>query len=76
MQLKLHMVTIDDLVPQDHFFTGIDTSLGPNGHTLPLWFLTILFTYIIGTYRMLGLEYEHHDKALSEFAGLFCNKGL
>ena len=61
----------------DPDFTGIDTSLAPNGHALPLWLLTILFTYIIGvTYRVLGLEYEHHDKALSEFAGLFCNKGL
>lgn len=46
-------------------FSGIGTSPTINGHSLPLWYATISFIYIIGiTYRMLDLKFDEIDKRL------------
>lgn len=56
----------------DPSFEGIDTSPTLKGHSLPLWFATISFIYIMGvTYSLLNLDYEAHDNALNELAVFF-----
>lgn len=53
-------------------FTEIDTSPTIKGHSVPLWFATTSFIYIIGVaYSILNLDYEMHKKTLNELAIFF-----
>lgn len=50
----------------DPDFAGIDTSPAIKGHSLPLWFATTSFVYIMGvTYALLSLDYKIHDCTLN-----------
>jgi len=58
-------------------FAGIDTSPTQKGHTLPLWFSTASFIYVMGvTYGILDLEFEEIDKELNSLVEFFYKKGL
>ena len=59
----------------DPDFVGIDTSPTIKGHSLPLWFATISFVYIMGvTYALLNLDYKAHDQDLNDLALFFHKK--
>ena len=59
----------------DPDFVGIDTSPTIKGHSLPLWFATISFVYIMGvTYALLNLDYKEHDQDLNNLALFFHKK--
>lgn len=59
----------------DPDFARIDTSPTIKGHSLPLWFATISFVYIMGvTYALLNLDYKGHDQDLNDLALFFHQK--
>ena len=59
----------------DPDFAGIDTSPTIKGHSLPLWFATTSFVYIMGvTYALLNLDYKEHDQDLNDLALFFHKK--
>ena len=59
----------------DPDFAGIDTSPTIKGHSLPLWFATTSFIYIMGvTYALLNLDYMTHDHDLNDLALFFHQK--
>lgn len=56
-------------------FAGIDTSPVIKGHSLPLWFATTSFIYIMGvTYALLNLDYTTRDHDLNALALFFHQK--
>lgn len=53
-------------------FVGIDTSSTTKGHSLPLWFATTSFDYIMGvTYTLLGLDYQKNCQDLNDLVLFF-----
>ena len=59
----------------DPDFNGIDTSPTIKGHSLPLWFATTSFVYIMGvTYSQLNLDYKIYDHNLNNLALFFHQK--
>lgn len=53
-------------------FVGIDTSPTTKGHSLPLWFATTSFDYIMGvTYTLLGLDYQKNCQDLNNLVLFF-----